>query len=184
MTMRRRREEAPRSKPKSKSLPSSPVAAELRRITLLLEDMDHRNRANIDAIYSVRDELGAKIEAQGERIAALEFGMRDVVSRLVVLDTCVQSHTAMLAKINATLGDHTKKLDDHSRKLDDHSRKLDDHSRKLDEHSRKLDEFGSVQADHSERLRRIEAKLDLKADKKDLLALEERVTRLEKIAAS
>lgn len=177
MAMRRRREEAPRSKPKSKSLPSSPVAAELRRITLLLEDMDHRNRANIDAIYSVRDQLGAKIEAQGERIAALEFGMRDVVSRLVVLDTCVQSHTAMLTKINATLGDHSKKLDSHSKKLDDHSRKLDDHSKKLDE-------FGSVQADHSERLRRIEAKLDLKADKQDLLALEERVTRLEKIAAS
>jgi chromosome segregation ATPase len=170
MAMRRRREEAPRSKPKSKSLPSSPVAAELRRITLLLEDMDHRNRANIDAIYSVRDELGAKIEAQGERIAALEFGMRDVVSRLVVLDTCVQSHTAMLTQINATLGDHTNKLDSHSRKLD--------------EHSKKLDEFGSVQADHSERLRRIEAKLDLKADKQDLLALEERVTRLEKTAVS
>lgn len=179
MAMRKPTVQASKSKPRSprsKRPPLPPSATDEGRFTLLLEEMDHRNRATIEAVYSIRDELGAKIDAHGERIASLEFGMKNVVAALTVLDARVQSHTVMLTEMNA-------KLDEHSRKLDEHGRKLDEHSAKLDEHGALLGTHGALLADHSARLERIEAKLDRKADKEDLLALEARVSRLEKAAA-
>lgn len=142
MVVQKRNSQKATSKPKSartKGSPRPPSATAAGRFALLLEEMDHRNKAVIEAVFSTRDELrrelNAKFDTLSERVSSLELAVKDSSARLGALEARVQSHDA-----------------------------------KLDEHSK--------------RLARIETKLDDKADKADILMLAQRLSPLERAAAS
>ena len=95
-------------------------------------------------------------------------------TKLDVYGKQIESNSRQLAEHGNKLDEHTKKLDLHGRKLDEHTKKLDLHGRKLDEHGKKLDEHGvkldshteqleviaSTVLDVSDRLEKVEVKID------------------------
>lgn len=181
-----RQKPAPRNAARKK-VPRPPSATAWGRANILLEDMSAQIRAVAEAVTLSREEARRESERLeeriGERIAPLEFGLRDVVARLVAQDKTLKILNSKLDEHTAKLDEHTAKLNEHTRILDAHSGKLDEHTRRHDEAAARFDEQARLLADHSARLERIEAKLDCKADAEDLAALAERVGRLERAAA-
>jgi chromosome segregation ATPase len=178
-----------RSPGKSKSKPSSgsskspalpPSATEAGRFALLMEEMDHRNRATIDAVYSVRDALGREIRAVfeplNERVGSLELAVKDMGVRLGAVERQVQAQGVQLTEMNARLGRVEERLDRVEERLDRVEARLDRVEARLDRVEERLDRV-------EERLDRVETKLDEKADKADILALAERLAPLERSVA-
>lgn len=153
--------------PRTKGSPRPPSSTTAGRFALLLEEMDHRNKAVIEAVFSTRDELrrefNVKFDALSERVSSLELAVRDSTARLGALEARVQSHEGKLTRMEA---------------------KLDEHSKRLDRIEARLDRVETRLVAVEARLDRVETKLDDKADKADILLLAQRLAPLERAVAS
>lgn len=169
------RKATPKSKsPRTKGSPRPPSSTTAGRFALLLEEMDHRNKAVIEAVFSTRDELrrefNVKFDALSERVSSLELAVRDSTARLGALEARVQSHEGKLTRMEA--------------KLDEHSKRLDRIEVRLDRIEARLDRVETRLVAVEARLDRVEIKLDDKADKADILLLAQRLAPLERAVAS
>lgn len=153
--------------PRTKGSPRPPSSTTAGRFALLLEEMDHRNKAVIEAVFSTRDELrrefNVKFDALSERVSSLELAVRDSTARLGALEARVQSHEGKLTRMEA---------------------KLDEHSKRFDRVEARLDRVETRLVAMEARLDRVETKLDDKADKADILLLAQRLAPLERAVAS
>jgi chromosome segregation ATPase len=145
--------------------PRPPSSTAYGRTAILLEEVRAQYKVIGEGLKQTREEARRNLQALderiGERLASIEFAVRDVVSRVV-------AHDAMLKTMDSKLDEHTRILDEHTRILGEHTQILDKHTKKLDDHSARLD--------------RIEAKLDRKAEAEDLDRLAQRMSRLERAA--
>jgi chromosome segregation ATPase len=115
--------------PRTKGSPRPPSSTTAGRFALLLEEMDHRNKAVIEAVFSTRDELkrefNVKFDALSERVSSLELAVRDSTARLGALEARVQSHDEKLTRMEARLDRIEARLDCVETKLDDKADKAD-----------------------------------------------------------
>ena len=81
-------------------------------------------------------------------------------TKLDVYGKQIESNSRQLAEHGNKLDEHTKKLDLHGRKLDEHGKKLDEHGVKLDSHTEQLEVIASTVLDVSDRLEKVEVKID------------------------
>ena len=74
---------------------------------VLLEQMDERNRATIEAVFSIRDQLLREIQQ-----VKTELGGRIDVLEIAVRNLCVEvrKHSEILAQHSETLLQHSKIL--------------------------------------------------------------------------
>lgn len=148
-----------------KKSPRPPSSTAYGRSAILLEEVRAQYRVIGEGLKQTSDEARRNLQALderiGERLASIEFAVRDVVTRVV-------AHDVMLKTMDSKLDEHTRILGEHTHRHDDALERLDDQARTL--------------AHHSARLERIEAKLDRKAEAEDLDQLAERVSRLERAA--
>lgn len=155
-----------------KKSPRPPSSTAYGRSAILLEEVRAQYRVIGEGLKQTSDEARRNLQALderiGERLASIEFAVRDVVTRVV-------AHDVMLKTMDSKLDEHTRILGEHTRILDEHTHRHDDALERLDDQARTL-------AHHSARLERIEAKLDRKAEAEDLDQLAERVSRLERAA--
>lgn len=162
-----------------KKSPRPPSSTAYGRSAILLEEVRAQYRVIGEGLKQTSDEARRNLQALderiGERLASIEFAVRDVVTRVV-------AHDVMLKTMDSKLDEHTRILGEHTRILDEHTTKLDEHSHRHDDALERLDDQARTLAHHSARLERIEAKLDRKAEAEDLDQLAERVSRLERAA--
>ncbi len=148
-----------------KKSPRPPSSTAYGRTAILLEEVRAQFKVVGEGLKQTSEEsrrnLQALDERIGERLASIEFAVRDVVTRVVAHDT-------MLKRMESKLDEHTRILDEHTKKLDEPTRRHDDALERLDNHSALLE--------------RIEAKLDRKAEAEDLDRLAQRMSRLERAA--
>jgi chromosome segregation ATPase len=166
-----RQKSAPKAAAGKKS-PRPPSSTAYGRTAILLEEVRAEFKVIGEGLAQTSDEARRSLQALderiGERLASIEFAVRDVVTRVV-------AHDAMLKTMDSKLDEHTRILGEHTTKLDEHTHRHDDALERLGDQARTL-------AHHSARLERIEAKLDRKAEAEDLDRLAERVSRLERVA--
>jgi chromosome segregation ATPase len=159
-----RQKSVPKAAAEKKS-PRPPSSTAYGRAAILLEEVRAEFKVIGEGLKQTREEARRNLQALderiGERLASIEFAVRDVVTRVV-------AHDAMLKTMDSKLDEHTQILGEHTKKLDEHTRRHDDALERLD--------------DHSARLERIEAKLDRKAEAEDLDRLAQRMSRLERAA--
>ena len=126
------------------------------RQPILLEAIQEQNRATIEAVFASKQELVQRMDEM----------RRELTLRLKVVEAIVKKNSEDIRKSSEDI-----------RKNSEDIRKNSEDIRKNSEQIRlNTEELGR----HSEELRRIAAMLERKSDQASLIALEKRVTALEK----
>jgi len=126
------------------------------RQAILLEAIQEQNRATIEAVFASKQELVQRMDEM----------RRELTLRLEVVEAIVKKNSEDIRKSSEDI-----------RKNSEDIRKNSEDIRKNSEQIRlNTEELGR----HSEELRRIAAMLERKSDQASLIALEKRVTALEK----